>query len=173
MVTSSNPRESAAATVPSPPSATGNLVIWRSGRSSSKPLATASVTCAAVRQPLNLSGETTTRMTSVKQHDADAGDGQTEGLGGAFQLEHLHKRRRPRSCVTWLVSPHWRSRERLPSQDGRRPGSVAFHGLRAVSRWLPPRRSGSGAVAAHLEMGNGKGLLVITTGQTFHSFEEG
>src|SRR5829696_8894133 len=86
MVTLSNPRESAAAIVPSPRSATGSLVIWRSGRSSSKPLATASVTCAAVRQPLNLSGETTTRMTSVKQHDGDAGDGADEGLGGAFQL---------------------------------------------------------------------------------------
>src|SRR5829696_9183246 len=160
MVTSSNPRESAAATVPSPPSATGNLVIWRSGRSSSKPLATASVTCAAVRQPLNLSGETTTRMTSVKQHDADAGDGQTEGLGGAFQLEHLHKRRRPRSCVTWLVLhirckgtfviPRWqtsrfsRVSRVAPSQDGCRPGDRDLGPSPLVSRWETTQWAASG-----------------------------
>jgi hypothetical protein len=45
--------------------------------------------------------------------------------------------------------------ERLPSHDGRPPGSAAFHGLRAVSRWLPPGKSGSGTAAAHLEIGNG------------------
>ena len=51
----------AASRVPSPPSATGTLTTSTPGAARVSPAATRSATCAAVREPLNLSGATTTR----------------------------------------------------------------------------------------------------------------
>ena len=56
-----NPAETAAATVPSPPSATGRTSVSPANPPRARPAATPAATSAAVRLPLNLSGATTTR----------------------------------------------------------------------------------------------------------------
>lgn len=61
----SNPAATAAATVPSPPSATGRVSTSRPGTTRRSPAVTRSATCTAVSEPLNLSAATSTRAVST------------------------------------------------------------------------------------------------------------
>src|SRR6478609_4987449 len=75
------PAATAAATVPSPPSATGAHVMCQDGLPAASPSARASATSAAVREPLNLSGasNTCTTVSASVQHRDDGGGGVLRG----------------------------------------------------------------------------------------------
>ncbi len=61
----SKPAATAAATVPSPPSATGRVSTSTPGTARRSPAVTRSATCTAVSEPLNLSAAMSTRAVSV------------------------------------------------------------------------------------------------------------
>ena len=66
------PAASRTSSVPSPPSATGQVTISASGNASRTPSAIASAASTAVRLPLNLSGAMTTRVTASPPSAGDA-----------------------------------------------------------------------------------------------------
>src|SRR6476646_3607991 len=85
------PAATAAATVPSPPSATGAHVMCQDGFPAASPSARASATSAAVREPLNLSGASNTCMTvsASVQHRDDGGGGVLRGQREFLELHHV------------------------------------------------------------------------------------
>src|SRR6185369_10021764 len=112
MLTGVHPAATAAATVPSPPSAIGSRRGCHPVDASPMPSARASATCAAVNDPLNLSGAISARgpMMLVQHHEGGGcvrpGFGQVAELADVVQLgshgdvgdllqDHLHHHRDP------------------------------------------------------------------------------